>query len=81
VKRQPMLSVAIAAIAALTATHQGAARAEESLASVYTMSNAISGNRILAFHRAPDGTLTAGGSFATGGLGTGGGLGNQAGSP
>ena len=78
-KRQPMLWVAIAAIAALTATRQGAARAEESLAVVYTMSNASSGNRILAFHRAPNGTLTAAGSFATGGLGTGGGLGNQGG--
>src|SRR6266540_2160213 len=79
VKRQPMLWVAIAAIAALTGTHQGAARAEESLAAVYTMSNASSGNRILAFHRASDGTLTPAGSFATGGLGTGGGLGNQGG--
>jgi len=79
VKRQPMLWVAIAAIATLTVTHQGAARAEESLAAVYTMSNASSGNRILAFHRAPNGTLTAAGSFATGGLGTGGGLGSQGG--
>jgi hypothetical protein len=35
--------------------------------------------RILAFHRAPNGTLTAAGSFATGGLGTDGGLGNQGG--
>lgn len=78
-KHQPMRRVAIAAIAALTATHQGAARAGESLAAVYTMSNATSGNRILAFHRAPNGTLTAAGSFATGGLGTGGGLGNQGG--
>ncbi len=77
-KRQPMLTVAAAAIAMLTGTHPGA-RAEESLAAVYTMSNATSGNRILAFHRAPNGTLTPAGSFATGGLGTGGGLGNQGG--
>src|SRR5437762_12293555 len=63
-----MLWVAIAAIAALTASHQGAARAEESLAAVYTMSNASSGNRILAFHRVPNGTLTPAGSFATGGF-------------
>src|SRR5260370_15745725 len=79
VKRQPMLWVAVAAIAALTATHQGAARAEESLAAVYTMSNASSGNHILAFHREPNGTLTPAGSFYTGGLGTGGGLGSQGG--
>ena len=77
-KRQPLLTVAAAAISVLTGTHQGA-RAEESLAAVYTMSNATSGNRILAFHRAPNGALTPAGSFATGGLGTGGGLGNQGG--
>jgi len=79
VKRQLILTVAVAAIAVLIGTHQGAAHAEESLAAVYTTSNATSGNRILAFHRAPNGTLTAAGSFATGGLGTGGGLGNQGG--
>jgi len=67
------------AIAAMTGPQHGAARAEESLAAVYTMSNAATGNRVLAFHRAPDGTLSASGSFATGGLGSGGGLGNQGG--
>lgn len=44
---------------------------------VYTMSNATTGNEILQFDRAADGTLTPAGSFATGGFGTGGGLGNQ----
>jgi 6-phosphogluconolactonase (cycloisomerase 2 family) len=45
---------------------------------VYTMSNDPSGNHILAFARAEDGTLAAAGSFtATGGKGTGAGLGNQ----
>lgn len=77
--RQPMLIVAAAAIAVLIGTHHVAAHAEESLAAVYTMSNASSGNRILAFHRAPNGKLTAAGSFATGGLGTDGGLGSQGG--
>jgi 6-phosphogluconolactonase (cycloisomerase 2 family) len=73
-----MLAVA-AAIGVLTGTNSGAVHAEQSLAAVYTMSNATDGNRILAFHRASGGTLTPAGSFATGGLGTGGGLGNQGG--
>lgn len=38
---------------------------------VYAMSNEATGNRILVFNRAADGTLTPGGSFATGGLGSG----------
>lgn len=44
---------------------------------VYTMSNATTGNSILMFNRAADGTLTAAGAFPTGGTGTGRGLGNQ----
>ncbi len=44
---------------------------------VYTMSNQVAGNAVLAFHRGANGRLVAGGSFATGGTGTGGGLGNQ----
>jgi 6-phosphogluconolactonase len=39
---------------------------------VYTMSNATSGNAVIAFSRAADGSLTSLGSFATGGRGTGG---------
>ncbi len=44
---------------------------------VYTMTNASTGNSVLLFNRAADGTLTAAGSFPTGGSGTGRGLGNQ----
>ena len=44
---------------------------------VYTLSNQSGGNAVLAFHRAVDGTLTPGGSFATGGNGGGSGLGSQ----
>ncbi|MBI3365077.1 MAG: beta-propeller fold lactonase family protein [Ignavibacteriae bacterium] len=43
----------------------------------YTLSNASSGNSVLAFTRGADGSLTSAGTFATGGLGTGGGLGSQ----
>ena len=46
---------------------------------VYTADNAASGNNILAFRRAGDGSLSQDGSFATGGSGSGGGLGNQGG--
>jgi len=45
--------------------------------SLYTMSNAISGNTVLAFVRRPDGTLGEMTSYATGGLGAGHGLENQ----
>ena len=44
---------------------------------VYTLSNAATGNVVLVFDRAADGTLAAAGAFPTGGLGTGGGLGSQ----
>jgi len=46
---------------------------------VYTMSNDPSGNAVLVFARAANGTLTPTATVPTGGLGTGGGLGNQGG--
>ena len=68
------LAIAAAALAALTGSAAaGSPRGD----AVYTQSNAASGNAILAYDRAKDGTLTPAGSFATGGTGTGGGLGNQ----
>jgi 6-phosphogluconolactonase len=39
---------------------------------VYTLTNAVAGNGVIAFHRAPNGALTPLGTFATGGRGTGG---------
>lgn len=41
---------------------------------VYTLTNAAGGNGVIAFHRAPDGSLTPLGTFATGGRGSGGGI-------
>ena len=41
---------------------------------VYTLTNAIGGNGVIAFHRAEDGSLTQLGTFATGGRGFGGGI-------
>lgn len=46
---------------------------------VYAATNAMSGNRVMVFDRAPNGSITSSGSFATGGTGTGTGLGNQSG--
>lgn len=44
---------------------------------VYVLSNDPAGNAVLAFTRAPDGTLTPAGAFPTGGTGLGAGLGSQ----
>jgi len=60
---------AIAATAAPAAAKDGSA--------VYTSTNDASGNELVAFHRAPDGSLRSAGSFATNGDGTGAGLGSQ----
>lgn len=52
---------------ALSRTHVG----ERRLADVYAMSNAASGNTILTFNRASDGSLSGVGAVATGGAGSG----------
>ena len=44
---------------------------------VYTLNNQVSGNSVMEYERAGDGTLTFIASYPTGGTGTGGGLGNQ----
>lgn len=46
---------------------------------VYTMTNDASGNEVVVFDRAADGTLTLSNTYSTGGSGSGGGLGNQGG--
>jgi 6-phosphogluconolactonase len=46
-------------------------------ATLFTMSNAASGNSVLAYLRNADGSLTPAGNYATGGLGAGHGLENQ----
>lgn len=48
-----------------------------SVGAAYILSNAPSGNEVLVWNRAADGTLTRAGSYPTGGTGTGGGLGSQ----
>jgi 6-phosphogluconolactonase (cycloisomerase 2 family) len=54
-----------------------AASVEASPGAVFTQTNASAGNAVVAFRRAPDGTLTETGSFPTDGLGLGAGLGSQ----
>jgi 6-phosphogluconolactonase (cycloisomerase 2 family) len=65
-------SAATAASGTATSASAGTARP----ATVYTLSNAATGNAVLAFH-AHGGALTPAGTFPTGGLGSGAGLGDQ----
>ena len=51
-------------------------RASNTVGQVYTMSNQVAGNAILAYDRSADGSLAAARSYPTGGTGTGAGLGN-----
>ncbi len=64
------LSLALTPAASQAETRDGAG-------ALFTMDNATTGNHVLAYHRAADGSLSPLGAFATGGMGTGGGLGNQ----
>jgi 6-phosphogluconolactonase len=61
----------LVAVAALACAAPARAAAQGIPGAVYVMSNDSSGNSIMAFHRAPDGTLKAAGAFPTGGLGFG----------
>ncbi len=72
------LLLAFVAVCALSAWVAAGASAEPDRSGfVFTSTNAASGNAVLVFSRAADGTLSAAGSVATGGLGTGSGLGSQ----
>jgi len=66
----------MSALLALGATGTAVA-APSQPGAVYTLSNAVAGNAVLAYARAADGTLTSIGSYPTGGDGSGGGLGSQ----
>ena len=61
----------------LAALPRDAVAGHEDLPTVYAMSNAADGNRVLAFARNAAGTLKSGGSYPTGGFGTGAVLGSQ----
>jgi len=68
---------AAAALMAAVAAHAQGHANDAARETVYTMSNAASGNAILAFAQDASGGLMTAGSYPTGGQGTGGGLGNQ----
>ena len=55
----------------------GSAAADGGRGAVYTLTNAASGNAVMAYSRDENGKLSPAGEFATGGLGTGAGLGSQ----
>src|SRR2546421_7342525 len=76
IPKRTALLVALAFV--LTAFSGGAEDAmAHSPGAVYTLTNSPAGNAVKVFHRAGDGSLSAGGEFPTGGTGTGSGLGNQ----
>jgi 6-phosphogluconolactonase len=65
----------VAALSVVAAA--SAAPGEDGPGAVYTLTNATTGNAVLAYVRSADGTLEPGGSYPTGGSGTGAGLGSQ----
>jgi 6-phosphogluconolactonase len=69
--------VALAVVATSFAWGGTAEAAPRAAGAVFALSNAPSGNAVVMFTRAGDGTLTQVGSFLTGGNGTGSGLGSQ----
>jgi len=71
-----VLSVLAFLILALS-TPTPAAAANGAAGAVYTLTNAASGNAVVAYSRSASGELELAGTFATGGLGTGAGLGSQ----
>jgi 6-phosphogluconolactonase (cycloisomerase 2 family) len=74
--RTLVLGVSVLAMLVLAA----AANASSSVngpGAVYTLTNSPTGNAVVAYDRAADGTLVPQGTFATGGNGTGAGLGSQ----
>ncbi|MEW6400653.1 MAG: beta-propeller fold lactonase family protein [Chloroflexota bacterium] len=58
-------------------TSPAAAKQDKSPNAVYTITNAASGNEVLVYDRAEDGSLTFQGAYSTDGLGSGAGLGSQ----
>jgi 6-phosphogluconolactonase len=77
--RRAILALALGLIFTALGVGATGAFAKSSPRAVYTLTNAAAGNAVQVFHRAPDGSLSPGDTFATGGTGSGGGLGNQGG--
>ena len=58
-------------------TSPAAAASLSAFGTVFTSTNAVSGNQVLVYDRSSDGSLSFQGAYATGGTGTGAGLGSQ----
>jgi 6-phosphogluconolactonase (cycloisomerase 2 family) len=71
----PVLATAILALILAVPTVHG----DDTIGAVYTMTNAVAGNEVVAFDRLAHGSLEFSATYATGGLGSGDGLGNQGG--
>lgn len=69
--------IAIVAFASLAGIAGAAASPLPEQNAIYTISNAASGNQVIAFTRNDDGTLSKAATYATGELGTGSNLGSQ----
>jgi 6-phosphogluconolactonase len=72
-----LLLLAPAAASAHTTNAPGHGHDHVAGGAVFTMSNAVSGNTVIAYTIGPEGQLTAAGSFSTGGTGTGASLADQ----
>jgi 6-phosphogluconolactonase (cycloisomerase 2 family) len=70
-------ALALCALAGLTLSGGVSHASPAHAGAVYTISNATGGNQVLAFDRAPDGTLSPAGAFDSGGTGNGASLGSQ----
>ncbi len=86
--KMPLTALTLAALGACTNSRDATAPGPLSFSrtiddggagALYVATNATTGNAILVFPRAGDGTLGAPSSFGTGGKGSGGGLSNQGG--
>jgi 6-phosphogluconolactonase (cycloisomerase 2 family) len=75
VKRLNFLILSMAALVFATSAAAGAD--SNVVGAAYTISNAATGNALVVYDRAADGSLTPAGSVSAGGLGTGGGLASQ----
>jgi len=69
--------LSVLALIAVLLTSGTTADATGTAGAVYTLTNAASGNAVVAFSRSASGELAPAGTFATGGLGGGSGLGSQ----
>ncbi|MGI0091212.1 MAG: lactonase family protein, partial [Nitrososphaerales archaeon] len=71
------ISIGLAAIFATVLTAEVQSSGFGNTGAVYTIDNSASGNNVILYSRAPDGTLSSIGTFPTGGLGTGTALASQ----